>query len=209
MNRKTIALEAREANSGRLFSPSAGRNQVDIAAVLAEVLPKDARVLEVASGTGEHGIATLRRRPDLHWQFSDPDAESRKSQAAWIASENLELPDPIELDVRVVPNLGPFDAIFCANMIHIAPIEALQGLVTLGEHVLASGSTVWLYGPFLFGGDSAPSNLDFDASLKSRNPAWGVRESDYVKHIFALHGFNQTEQRPMPKNNHFFGFKRR
>ena len=68
---------------------------------------------------------------------------------------------------------------------------------------------VWLYGPFLFGDASAPSNMDFDSSLKSRNMAWGVRESDFVKHIFALNGFNRSELRPMPKNNHLFGFSRR
>lgn len=209
MSRKPIALEDRETDAGRLFSPSAGRNQADIAAVLAEVLPKDARVLEVASGTGEHGIAALKARPDLTWQFSDPDPESRRSQAAWIAFENLDLPEPLALDVQTLPDLGEFDAIYCANMIHIAPIEALHGLVALAEKVLQSGSTLWLYGPFLFEDDSAPSNLDFDSSLNSRNPAWGVRELNFVKHIFALHGFNQTEQRPMPKNNHFLGFTRR
>lgn len=211
MSQKPIALEDRDSEEGRLFSPSAGRNSDAIAEVLAEVLPQNAKVLEIASGTGQHGITTLAARPDLHWQFSDPDTESRKSQAAWIAHSGVALPPPMDIDTSTNWTVGlpAFDAIFCANMIHIAPIAALEGLAAGASKILSERGEIRLYGPFLFGADSAPSNLDFDASLKSRNSAWGVRESDFVKHIFALHGFNQTELRVMPKNNFFVGFSRR
>jgi len=206
-----IALEERENEDGRLFSPSAGRNREVIAEHLAARLPESANVLEIASGTGQHGITTLAMRPDLHWQFSDPNAESRESQAAWIEHSGLDLPAPLEIDTTGdwTKPLPKYDAIFCANMIHIAPVEALEGLVKGASDMVNEGGAVWLYGPYLFGDDSAPSNLAFDASLKSRNPAWGVRESDFVKHIFALNGFNRSELRPMPANNHFFGFFRR
>lgn len=211
MTDKIIALEERESEDGRLFSPSAGRNREVIAEHLAQKLPQDARVLEIASGTGQHGIKTLAARPDLHWQFSDPNAESRDSQAAWIAHSGLDLPAPLEIDTMVdwAKPLLKYDAIYCANMIHIAPIEALEGLARGASEILKEDGVIWLYGPFLFGADSAPSNLDFVTSLKSRNPAWGVRESDFVKHIFALNGFNRSELRPMPANNHFYGFFRR
>jgi len=83
-----------------------------------------------------------------------------------------------------------YEAIFSANMIHIAPISALYGLAELASDVIKDGGQMVLYGPFLFGSDSAPSNLEFAASLKRRNPAWGVREIESVKHIFAKKGFN-------------------
>ncbi|WP_427449938.1 DUF938 domain-containing protein [Litorimonas sp. WD9-15] len=211
MTDKPIALEARIEEDGRLFSPSAGRNREVIAEHLARVLPQNAKVLEIASGTGQHGITTLVARPDLDWQFSDPNAESRESQSAWIAHSGLDLPAPLEIDTTDdwTKALSEYDAIFCANMIHIAPVEALEGLARGAAKLVKDGGAVWLYGPYLFGEDSAPSNLDFDASLKSRNCAWGVRESDFVKHIFALNGFNQSELRPMPANNYFYGFFRR
>jgi len=209
--RPPIALEERDSQDGRLFSPSAGRNQNVIAEELSRFLPKNARVLEIASGTGEHGVAVLKQRSDIAWQFSDPDPDSRKSQLAWINYEGLNLPDPLNIDMTFdwAAKLSTVDAIFCANMIHIAPIEALEGLAKSAAEIVKSEGAVRLYGPFLFGETSAPSNMEFDKSLKSRNMAWGVRESEFVKHIFALNGFNRSELRPMPKNNHLFGFFRR
>ncbi len=207
-----VALETRGSNEGRLFSPSAGRNKADIAAVLAEMLPRNAKVLEIGSGTGEHGIETLSLRPDLLWQFSDPDPQSRASQSAWIADQAPDLPAPLDLNVTRPNWTGAlpmkFDVIFSANMIHIAPIEALKGLANLAELALTPAGKVIFYGPFLFGQASARSNLDFDLALKGKNPTWGVRELDSVKHIFAKLGFNQLDFRDMPKNNHIIGLSR-
>ncbi len=204
--KQPIALEERGQKDGRLFSPSAGRNKGVIADVLAEVLSAQASVLEIASGTGEHGIETLSRRPDVTWQFSDPDPQSRESQAAWIAAEGLDLPQPLDINTMQdgwTDGLGTYDAIFCANMIHIAPWEAALGIASGASQCLTHDGMVCFYGPFQEGGSTAPSNLDFDRSLKARNPAWGVRELDSVKHIFAKHGFNQMTRRVMPKNNLF------
>ena len=93
-------------------------------------------------------------------------------------------------------------------MIHIAPVSALNGLADLAAKAVKDGGQMILYGPFLFGSESAPSNLDFDASLKRRNAAWGVRELDFVKHIFAKNGFNISKLRDMPKNNFLLGLSR-
>lgn len=212
-----VALEAREIEEGRLFSSSAGRNQLDIARALAEVLPQNASVLEVGSGTGEHGIATLSLRSDLTWQFSDPDPASRASQAAWIThhsreTETAEQAKPLNIDATTpdwAASLNAkYDVIFASNMIHIAPIDALNGLARQAEIALNSNGIVILYGPFLFEGASAPSNLHFDGVLRSKNSAWGVRELGLVKHIFAKNGFNHVELRDMPKNNHIIGLSR-
>lgn len=206
------ALEPRAHDEGRLFSPSAGRNKVDIATELSKLLPINASVLEIGSGTGEHGIETVTRRADLRWQFSDPDPISRASQAAWNAYTGLKLATPLNLDMSDVLSrkqiTASYDAIFSANMIHIAPISALDGLAKLASRVVAKEGQMILYGPFLFESDSAPSNLEFDASLKRRNSAWGVREIEFVKHIFAKHGFNAAKLRGMPKNNFLLGLSR-
>ncbi len=205
MNDRPIALEDRNRDGAKLFSPSAGRNKAVIAEALSELLPDAARVLELGSGTGEHGAALGELRQDIQWQYSDPDAASRASQAAW-AREGW--PPPLDVDLRVAQwwdGMEPFDAIFSANMIHISPIEALMGLVK-GAEVLTN--TVILYGPFLFGDDSAPSNLAFDLSLRRRDPRWGVRQLEDVKHIFGSAGFNAGETRSMPRNNYLVRFIR-
>lgn len=208
----SVALEARDQTEGRLFSPSAGRNKGDIASALSEILPIDARVLEIGSGTGEHGIETFSLRPDLHWQFSDPDPDSRASQAAWMFHVKYDLPAPLDLDMTKTgwseELRVPYDVIFSANMIHIAPLEALRGLAEKAAEALEATGQILLYGPFLFGEASEPSNLEFDAVLKGKNPAWGVRELEFVKHIFAKQGFNSVQLRAMPKNNHIIGLSR-
>jgi len=213
MTETPIALETRETDEGRLFSPSAGRNKADIAAALAEILPQHASVLEVGSGTGEHGIEAVTVRPDLFWQFSDPDPTSRASQAAWAHHVSQDFAEPIDLDVSDLNSrqqiTSKYDAIFSANMIHIAPLSALQGLVELAAGAIKPGGRMILYGPFLTGETTAPSNLEFHASLKRRNPEWGVRDLNAVKHIFAKRGFNRAELRDMPKNNILLELSRR
>lgn len=213
MSKPPIALEDRDSESGRLFSPSAGRNKADIAAALSDVLPQHAEVLEIGSGTGEHGIEAVSLRPDLRWQFSDPDAPSRESQAAWAAYVGYDFAAPLDLDMSEAESRAQittqYDAVFSANMIHIAPISALHGVVGLADTALKPYGKMVLYGPFLTGETSAPSNLEFDASLKRRNPAWGVRDLAAVKHIFAKQGFNNVRLRDMPKNNFLLVLSRR
>jgi len=198
MSDKPIALEDRASDGDRMFSPSAGRNKHLIASWLGEALPAHARVLEVGSGTGEHGAALGALRTDVIWQYSDPDPASRASQNAWKAAH---WPDALALDLTPAnwaEALPRFDAIFSANMIHIAPIEAAEGLA---RGAAGLTDTVILYGPFLIGEDSAPSNLDFDASLKRRDPRWGVRDLSFVKHIFENAGFSHSKRYDMPRNN--------
>ena len=205
MSDRPIALEDRDRDGARMFSPSAVRNKAVIAAALAEILPDGASVLEVGSGTGEHGAALGEARPDVTWQYSDPDAESRRSQAAWARPG---WPEPLDLDLRVGTwwgGLPRVDAVFSANMIHIAPIEAAIGLAEGASHLT---DCVLLYGPFLLGEASAPSNLEFDRSLRRRDPRWGVREFESVKHIFAERGFSRANRRDMPANNLLLEFAR-
>lgn len=205
------ALEDRDGVDGRLFSPSAARNKAFIAAALSDVLPDNARVLEIGSGTGEQGIAAITARPDVRWQFSDPDPASRASQSAWMAHENYKGLAPLDIDASRpdwAKLIAPVDCLFSSNVIHISPLTVSEGLAAAAPTLLERGGQVVLYGPFLQGADSAASNLEFDRSLKSRNPAWGVRELHLVKHIFAKHGLACSDMRAMPKNNFLVIFTR-
>jgi len=200
-----IHLEDRDVKGLRLFSPTAGRNSGPISQVLAKYLPQGSRILEIASGTGEHAVANCQNREDIIWQPSDPDARSRLSQNAWRHEcEGRILPSlPLSTtDLEWWGGLGVFDAIFCANMIHIAPWEAALGLAAGAAH------PVFVYGPFQEGSKTAQSNLNFDQNLKARNPKWGVRSLDSVKHIFADVGFTLQARIEMPAENRILVFSR-
>jgi len=191
----------------RLRSPSTARNREPILAVLQRVLPADARVLEIASGSGEHAVFVARALPGLTWQPSDPDPEARASIVAWIEGEGLAnvLP-PLAIDVRApgwgVEDEAPYDAIVAINMIHISPWEATLGLLAGAARLLRSGGVLYTYGPYMRDGrHTAPSNEAFDASLKARDPSWGVRDVRDIEREANLQGLALREIVEMPANN--------
>ena len=199
-----IHLENREQQGARLFSPTAGRNKAPISEVISDYIPQNARVLEIASGTGEHGSYMCGLRPDITWQPTDPNAQSRASQDEWAKDVSGRMLPSLSLDTTQpdwAAELPDYDVIYCANMIHIAPWEAALGLVNGASALLGAGSNFILYGPFLEGVNTAESNLGFNVTLKSRNPLWGVRNLDDVKHIFNEAGFTCRARIVMPKEN--------
>jgi SAM-dependent methyltransferase len=180
-----VALEDRgEGGDGRRYSPSAARNREPIRDALMAHLSMPARVLEIASGTGEHGAFLVRELPGLDWTYSDIDPPSLESQRAWMtAAQSERLHGPLAInaaqsDWGMAEQSGPWDAIFSANMVHIAPFEAAEGLITGAGRLLKPGGMLVLYGPFARDGLIAPSNAAFDESLRSRDARWGVRDLD-------------------------------
>jgi cyclopropane fatty-acyl-phospholipid synthase-like methyltransferase len=167
--------------------------------------PERGAVLEIASGAGEHAVFFAKALPGLTWQPSDPDEGARASIAAWTAAEGVAnvLP-PLALDAREADwdVEGPFDVVVAINMIHIAPWEATKGLMAGCAHVLKPGGLLFLYGPYKRDGrHTAPSNEAFDASLKARDPAWGVRDLAAVAAEAAARGLSLRETVDMPANN--------
>jgi len=207
-----IAFETRQADAVRLFSPSAARNRDAIGDLLARLLPQGARVLEIGSGTGEHAVAVCQRRPDIEWQPSDPDPASRASQDAWAAEAASNMRPSIDLDLTRPGWSDPldvFDAIICMNVIHIAPWSVAEAIADASSGHVGAGGLVYLYGPYLEGEATAPSNLEFDRSLRSRNPAWGVRARADVEALFTAAGWATPERHVMPANNLSLVFRHR
>jgi len=168
-------------------------------------------VFEIGFGIGEYVVVACQAREDITWHPSDPDAQSRASQDAW----STECPGQIQaaraLDVSLADwpaGLPGIDAIVCCNVIHISPWHVAEGLARGAENLLSPGSPLVLYGPFLEGDKTAPSNLEFDASLKSRNPEWGVRARDDVETLLARHGFDLERTIGMPANNLMLVFRK-
>lgn len=187
----------------RRSSPSAQRNREPILEVLRRVLPAEGRVLEIAAGTGEHAVHFAGALPGLSWQPTDPDADSRRSIAAWRAEVGLpNLLPPLELDVTREWPVGDIDAIVCINMLHISPWAATEALMAGAGARLSEGGILFVYGPFRrIGVPTAPSNEAFDESLRSRNPAWGLRDLDAVEAEARGRGLILREVVEMPANN--------
>jgi cyclopropane fatty-acyl-phospholipid synthase-like methyltransferase len=192
-------------------APATQRNKQFLLDVLRRVLAGRRDVLEIASGTGEHAVFFAAEMPWVHWQPSDADADARASVEAHRAEAALPNLAPVRfIDVtRGDWGVVRADAIVCINMIHIAPWSAAEGLFRGAARLLPEGAPLVLYGPFRFGGQfTAPSNEAFDASLRERDPAWGVRDLDDVTALAERAGFTRSEVIVMPANNHTLVFHR-
>jgi SAM-dependent methyltransferase len=193
-------------------SPSTARNRDPILAVLKPRLPSVGDVLEIAAGAGEHAVHLAAALPGLTWQPTDPDPEALASIAAWRAHVGLaNLAAPARLDAADPATwpAGPFEAVVNINMIHISPWAATEGLMAGACRVLTPGGLLFLYGPYIEAGvETAPSNLAFDQSLKSRDSAWGLRRLEDVATLAAGHGLTLEERIAMPANNLMVVFRR-
>jgi SAM-dependent methyltransferase len=194
-----------ESNSAARTSPSTARNRDPILAILRMCLPLSGLVLEIASGAGEHAVHSAAALPRVLWQPTDPDPDALASIATWRESASLpNLLEPLELDAAT-PGAWPVelaDAIVNINMIHISPWAAAEGLFLGAGRLLPTDGVLFLYGPYLEAGvETAQSNLDFDESLKRRNPAWGLRRLEDVERLASRHGLALEERVEMPANN--------
>lgn len=185
-------------------APATQRNREPIAAVLEEHLPASGLVLEVASGSGEHASYFAERFPQLDWQPSDPGADALSSIAAWRDEAGMaNLRAPVALDASQADwPVDSANAIICCNMAHISPPEATEGLVAGAGRLLGAGEPLVIYGPWIEADvPTAPSNLAFDQSLKSRDPRWGLREVSWLDEIAREAGLARTARIAMPANN--------
>jgi hypothetical protein len=187
----------------RLYAAAVRRNREPIFDVLKQFLPATGLVLEVASGTGEHGAYFSSRLPTLTWQPSDPNTDMHQSILAWSQAEASTMNPPLELNAQSAS--WPIDqaaAIVCINMIHISPWASCLGLMAGAGRILPNGGTLFLYGPFkIKNRHTAESNAAFDQSLQSQNPEWGVRNLEDVVKVAAAEGLQFHQTVNMPANN--------
>ncbi len=192
------------------FAESCAENREPILAVLRELLPGRRRLLEIGSGTGQHAVYFAPEFPQLSWQTSDR-AENHPGIHAWLADEGApNILPPLELDVLVGswPE-QPVDAVFSANTAHIMGWEAVEAMFAGVGRVLAPEGIFALYGPFNYGGQyTAPSNERFDAWLKQRDPASGIRDFEALQALAAAAGLGLLCDYAMPANNRTLVWRR-
>lgn len=187
--------------------PATFRNRAVILEQLRARLPARGRLLEVASGSGQHAAALAPELPGWSWQPSDPDPRCLASIQAWTADLPQVRP-PLLLDVRDPWPEGPFQAVLAINLIHIAPWEVTGALMKGAARVLAPGGLLYLYGALMLEGrHTAPSNQEFDRSLRAQDPSWGVRSFEAVCQEAEGAGLTFLERVAMPSNNFSLWFQ--
>lgn len=195
----------------RRSAPAALRNREPVAEVLREWLPETGLVLEIASGTGEHAVFFGEQFPGLEWQPSDLHPNALTSIAAWREVSGLaNVRAPLRIDASS-PDwpIDQADALLSINMVHISPWTSALGLLNGAARLLTAGGPLILYGPWLKSGvDIAPSNLAFDADLKSRDPEWGLRLVEEFAAAAEERGLKLEQTRRMPANNLMLLFRR-
>jgi len=200
------------------YSEACERNKEPILQVLRQWLPPQARVLEVGSGSGQHAVYFTRQLAGLQWQPTDR-AEHLADLRERITLEGRDglapearLTDPLQLDVDRAEQWPPglYDAVFSANTTHIMGAASVPRLLAGAARVLTPGGLLLLYGPFHGGGVStAPSNVAFDAHLRSLDPAMGVRDAREVTEQALSLGLEALADEAMPANNRTLIFRKR
>jgi SAM-dependent methyltransferase len=205
---------------GRLDAAAFHRNHQPIWAVLQKFLDgKSGDVVEAGSGTGQHVVDFARRSPQITWWPSDFNDAHLKSIGAWRAYAqlgNVRAPMRIDLsdpawcpEMRDGSGPGKLLAVFCANVIHIAPWRVAEGLFAGAANYLREDGRLFLYGPFKRDGrHTALSNAVFDTSLRDNNAEWGVRDIEDVKTLAGSVGLALIETVDMPANNLVLGFEK-
>ncbi|MEA2897681.1 MAG: hypothetical protein QOJ84_3296 [Bradyrhizobium sp.] len=198
---------------GRLDAAAFHRNHQPIWAILQEFLDgKAGDVLEAGSGTGQHVVDFARRSPQITWWPSDLNEAHLNSINAWLAHARLaNVRAPLRIDLsdpawcsEMHDGSGPGQllAVFCANVIHIAPWRVAEGLFAGAARYLRADGRLFLYGPFKRDGKhTALSNAVFDTSLRDNNAEWGVRDVADVRALAERVGLSLVESVDMPANN--------
>ena len=193
-----------------LHSPASDRNKQPILEVLRRVLPATGVALEIASGTGQHAAWFGAGLPGWTWQPSDYEPGAFPSIEAHVNEAGItNVRKPLLLDVVAAqwpsegaPFTEKFDAIFCANMLHISPWETCGGLMRGSAKYLAAEGLLVTYGPYLEDEVvTSPGNVSFDQSLRERNPDWGIRRREDVEAEARDAGFRLRQRYAMPANN--------
>ncbi|MBP7453618.1 MAG: DUF938 domain-containing protein [Ottowia sp.] len=201
------------------YSLACERNRAPILAALRALIGDQGRALEIASGTGQHVAHFAAALPGWHWQPSDvTDTLFSAITARTQGLANVAAPRRLDVLRAPWPSDGPpfgqapdaaFDLVYCANLLHIAPWACTPALMHGAARHLRPGGWLVTYGPYVESGvPTAPSNLAFDADLRSRNPEWGLRHRDAVESEARSAGLAPVHRAALPANNLLLAFQR-
>lgn len=201
-----------DSGSQKISAPAALRNREVIADAIGEFLPKQGKVLELASGTGEHICLFAQRFANLKWQPTDMDPSRLASIESHAAAEQLpNLAGPVSLNVAEDTWYSwEADVILAINLLHVAPKSVTRAVMSGASNVLLGGGTLIFYGPFMLNGTfSTESNRQFDLYLREKNPEWGLRDIADLDRAANAVGLARVALIDMPANNNLVVFQKR
>ncbi len=192
------------------WSAAAERNQAPILAVLQRELGTGGRALEIAAGTGQHAVHFATALPGWQWQPTEADTAALPALTSRVAN-TPGIATPRQLDVTALPwaLTGPFELVYAANLLHIAPVDCVAALMKGSAAVLTADGCLITYGPYRIAGEPfADSNRLFDESLRRRDPRWGIRDLAGVEAAAEAAGLRLSRREAMPANNQVLIFRR-
>ena len=191
------------------FSAPCERNKQPILELLTHELAQCKTVLEIGSGTGQHVVHSARSLADIEWQPTERAEGLASLQARIVAEAPANVRPAKLLDVTDQDWLGQYDAVFSSNTLHIMSWEAVRAFFLGVGRALSPSGCLCVYGPFLYkGGQTAASNLDFDRSLRDRDPLSGLRSFDAVNALAAEQALMLQADHTMPANNQLLIWRR-
>jgi hypothetical protein len=192
------------------YSESCERNKDPILEILRHAFAEAGSALEIGSGTGQHAVYFGAALPHLTWQTSDLP-ENHAGIRAWLEEAGLPnvLP-PLTLNVGEAQwPIGNVDAVFTANTLHIMSWLEVERLFTGLGSILNPGGPLCIYGPFNYRGTyTSDSNARFDAMLRARDPASGIRDFEEVQKLGLQNGLTFEAEHAMPANNRLLVFRK-
>ncbi len=194
----------------RPFSQACENNKQPILEVLTRYLTSSVNLLEIGSGTGQHGVFFAEQLPQVTWQTSDL-VENHAGIQAWIDSytgDNLR--SPLELNVAQFPcDLAPVQVVYTANTAHIMSWDQARQMIR-GVGLLLPKDGLWIiYGPFNYGGQfTSESNANFNDWLKAQAPHRAIRDFEAVCEEAKAVDLSLIEDCSMPANNRCLVFQK-
>lgn len=188
---------------GKPFSQACENNKQVILEKLATVFHSPGTVLEIGTGTGQHAVHFASHLPHLTWQPSDHPSNYQLCEP-WLAEARLpNISKPLALDASTSDwQLPAINGVFSANTAHIMSWPEVEAMFHGVAAHLQQGEAFCLYGPFNYDGKfTSASNQQFDASLKQRNPAMGIRDMDDLKQLGKESELALESDFEMPANN--------
>lgn len=185
------------------YAPACERNQEPIRAALARILTEPATVLEIGSGTGQHGVYFARHLPHLQWQLTDV-ADNVPGIRLWQSEAALpNLPAPRILDLMAPVDLNAsFDAVFTANTVHFISWSLVRAVLRVATRHLRDGGDLLIYGPFNEEGRyTSEGNAALDEWLQSRDPDSGIKDRSEFEAVAGDYGLEPVAVHTMPANN--------
>jgi hypothetical protein len=196
--------------AGIPFSPASERNKHPILEQLKRLIPAQARVLEIGSGTGQHAVFFTESISTLEWYPSERPEALPDLLIRLLEYGNVSIQTPIPLNVLENPfPTDNFEVVYSANTAHIMSWQGVEAMFSGVGQCLEQGSIFCLYGPFNIDGSfTSPSNQAFDSNLKAQSPEMGIRDIEALESLALSHQMRIRERNFMPANNMLLVFEK-